>query len=194
MYLFLRIEKLGGHLATLKDLMDDYQRRNPRFVDAALEWLTAAEKQMSELRLPQGSEMSALRSRILRVADAMPATEERRRTEIRRAQNATATEALERAEDVLRRIVIEAEDRLDRFEERLAEGITRAMMRGAIPPRSPNWMGWLREVWLGLAQCSETRELTVYLAASLPAPDRLYLLDRVLGRLADVGSASAPST
>jgi hypothetical protein len=193
MFLFLRIERLGAHLAELKDLMDRYQRGDPRFVADTLNWLTAGEKVMAELRLPQGSEMSALRSRILRVADAAPASEERTRAVLRRAQNAAATESLERAEVVMRQIVIEAGDRLDRFEEKVAEGVTTAAMAGALPPRGPVWMDWLRQVWQGLTQCSETRALTVYLAASLPSPDRLFILDRVLSRLADVNSANSPS-
>jgi len=192
-FLFLRIEKLGAHVATLKELMDNYQRGDPRFIADALSWLTAAEKVMSELRLPQGSEMSALRSRILRVTDAHPSGEDRTRAAVRRVQNAAATEALERAEAVMRQIVVEAEERLERFEEKLAEGVTTAAMAGALPPRSPVWMDWLRQVWHGLAHCSETRALTVYLAASLPTPDRLFILDRVLSRLADVGSASSAS-
>jgi hypothetical protein len=191
-FLFLRIERLGEHLAELKELMDRYQRGDPRFSVEALQWLVRAEKVMSELRLPQGSEMSALRSRVLRVADAAPAGEERSRTALRRAQNTAATEALERAEVVMRQIVIEAEERLGRFEEKVAEGVTTAAMAGALPARVPVWMDWLRQVWQSLVQCGETRALTVYLAASLPGPDRLFLLDRVLSRLADVGSASAP--
>ena len=193
MFLFMRIERLGAHVAQLKDLMDRYGRGDPRFIPDALNWLTVGEKVMSELRLPQGSEMSALRSRILRVADAAPASEERTRAVMRRAQNAAATEALERAETVMRQIVVEASDRLDRFEEKLAEAVTTAAMAGALPPRSPVWMDWLRQVWQGMVQCSETRALTVYLAASLPSPDRLFILDRVLSRLADVGSASSAS-
>jgi len=194
MFLFLRIERLGAHLATLKELMDNYQRGDPRFIIDSLAWLTTAEKVMSELRLLQGSEMSALRSRILRVTDALPGGEERTRSAVRRAQNAAATEALERAEVVMRQIVVEAEERLERFEEKLTEGVTTAAMAGAIPPRTPVWMDWLRQVWHGLVQCAETRSLTVYLAASLPTPDRLFILDRVLSRLADVGSAGSVSS
>ncbi len=191
MFLFMRIERLGAHLSTLKALMDNYQRGDPRFITDALAWLTTGEKVMSELRLPQGSEMSALRSRILRVSDALPGGEDRTRAVLRRAQNAAATEALERAEAVMRQIVVEAEERLDRFEEKLAEGVTTAAMAGGLPPRSPVWMDWLRQVWHALVQCTETRSLTVYLAASLPTPDRLFLLDRVLSRLADVSSAGS---
>ncbi|AKT43562.1 hypothetical protein [Chondromyces crocatus] len=191
MFLFMRIERLGAHLSTLKALMDNYQRGDPRFITDSLAWLTTGEKVMSELRLPQGSEMSALRSRILRVSDALPGGEDRTRAVLRRAQNAAATEALERAEAVMRQIVVEAEERLERFEEKLAEGVTTAAMAGGLPPRSPVWMDWLRQVWHALVQCAETRSLTVYLAASLPTPDRLFLLDRVLSRLADVSSAGS---
>jgi hypothetical protein len=193
-FLFLRIEKLGAHLAELKELVNGYQRGDPGFVADALTWLNAAEKVMSELRLPQGSEMSTLRSRILRVADAIPGGEERTRAVLRRAEKAAATEALERAEVVLRQIVMDAEERLERFEEKLAEGVTKAAMAGAMPPRAPVWMGWLHQVWQGLVQCGETRPLTVYLAASLPAQDRLFILDRVLSRLADKGSAVPPAS
>ncbi|WP_394828966.1 hypothetical protein [Pendulispora albinea] len=193
MFLFLRIERLGEHLGSLKVLIDNYQRNDPKFIAAALAWLTAAEKVMSELRLPEGSEMSSLRSRILRVPDAATGDEARARSAVRRAQNVAANESLERAEVVLRQIVVDAEQRLERFEEKLAEGMTDAIVAGAIPPRQAVWMDWLRQVWQCLVQFQETRALTTYLAASLSGPDRLFILDRVLARLSDKGNAPPPA-
>jgi len=44
---------------------------------------------------------------------------------------------------------------------------------------------WLARVWQRLATHQATRPTAVYMAAALHASDRLYLLDRVLARLAD---------
>lgn len=194
MLLCVRIEELSRHLGGLQQLVNRYQSGEPTFPDDAIAWLLSLEQLMARLRLPDGSEMSALRGRILKAADQQAGDPPRPRSVVRQARMVAAAEALERAEAVARQRRLEAEERLFRFEDKLCEAVTAAALAKHVPPQHPSWMDWLRDVWRGLVQCETTRPFAVYLSASLLASDRLYLLDRVMSRLADksVGFAADP--
>ncbi|MBX3738298.1 MAG: hypothetical protein KF715_16505 [Candidatus Didemnitutus sp.] len=192
MILCVQQEKLGERLATLRPLMDKYQRGEPTFPSEALKWLDEAEKAMGTLRLPEGAEMSALRGRILRAADALPAEDGHpSRAAMRRAQQAAAAEALTRAEEVLRQRVTAAEERLKFFEEKLCEGLTAFVVQNGMPPRTTEHQASLLRIWELLRQFSATRPLAIYMSASLSQTDRCYLLDRVLSRI-DEGAEVSP--
>lgn len=191
MILCVQLEKLGAQLGTLSPLLDRYQRADPLFADLALKWLEEAEKAMGTLRLPEGAEMSALRGRILKAADSLPAEENRpSRVAMRRARDAAAAEALERAESILRRRVLAAEERLKFFEEKLCEGLTAFLLQNDLPARGPAHQVWLLRIWEAFRQFQATRPLAVYMAASLSSTDRCYLLDQVLERVLERAAIS----
>lgn len=192
MILCVQIDKLSSCLNTLASLMDHYQDGLPSFPDDTLKWLEGAEKTMSMLRLPDGAEMSALRGRILKAPDALPTDDGRpKRTAIRRARNAAAAEALERAEAILRRRVFDAEERLRHFEDKLCEGITAFLLQNALPEKTSPHQVWLNQIWTRFKQFQATRPLAIYLSASLTKVDRSYILDRVLARAAENGLESS---
>lgn len=185
MILCLRLEKLADFLATLSPLMNEYQGGNTRFPDLALSWLTAAEKMMSELRLPEGAEMSSLRGRIVK-AGADTAERENgglSRSAVRRARSTAAAGALDRAEEVMRGHVLAARERLDLFESKLCEGLTAFLLQNKLPVRFNPHQQWLLLVWKRLQQCQTTLPLALYLSSSLSLPDRCHLLARVLERM-----------
>jgi hypothetical protein len=186
MILCVQMDRLGSCLSTLAPLIDGYRNGNPSFPDDTLKWLEEAEKTMSTSRLPEGAEMSALRGRILKVPDALPADEGRpKRTAVRRARNAAAAEALERAEAILRRRVLDAEERLRHFEDKLCEGLTAFLLQNSLPERSLPHQVWLNQIWTGFQKFQATRPLAIYIAASLSKVDRNYILDRVMARVAE---------
>ena len=186
MILCLQIDKLSSCLSTLAPLMDHYQNGKPGFPDETLKWLENAEKTMSMLRLPDGAEISALRGRILRASDALPTDDGRpKRTAVQRARNAAAAEALERAEAILRRRLLDAEERLKQFEDKLCEGITAFLLQNSLPKRVSPHQVWLNQIWTSFNRYQATRPLAIYIAASLSQVDRSYLLDRVIARVAE---------
>jgi hypothetical protein len=186
MILCVQIDKLGSCLSTLAPLMDRYQNGKPGFPDDTLKWLEDAEKTMSMLRLPDGAEMSALRGRILKAPDALPADDGRpKRAAVQRARNAAAAEALERAEAILRRRLLDAEERLRHFEDKLCEGITAFLLQNSLPEKTSQHQVWLNKIWTRFKQFQATRPLAIYIAASLAQVDRCYILDRVLTRAAE---------
>ncbi|UCG49180.1 MAG: hypothetical protein JSU94_05235 [Phycisphaerales bacterium] len=186
MILCVQIDKLSSCLSALAPLMDCYLNGKPSFPDDTLKWLEDAEKTMSMLRLADGAEMSALRGRILRAADALPSDDGRpKRAAVQRARNAAAAEALERAEAIIRRRVFDAEERLRRFEDKLCEGITAFLLENSLPEKTPPHQVWLNQIWTRFKQFQATRPLAIYVAASLAKVDRSYILDRVLARVAE---------
>jgi len=173
-------------LSKLAPLMDCYQNGNPGFPDDTLKWLEDAEKTMSTLRLPDGAEMSVLRGRILKSTDALPADDGRpKRAAARRARNAAAAEALERAEAIIRRRLLDAEERLRHFEDKLCEGITAFLLQNSLPEKTSTRQVWLNQIWTRFRQFQATRPLAIYIAASLTKVDRSYILDHVLTRTAE---------
>lgn len=185
MILFMQVEKISDFLSTLSPLIDEYKAGNYAFAVRAIDWLQAAENLMSSLRLPEGAEMSSLRAQILKAGDIAKDDEGRRtRSAIRRSCNAAAADALERAESILRRRIVEAEEKLQHFEDKLSEAVTAAVLVEAFPypPQEPRQM-WLEQVWAGLTRHQSIRPTTIYLATSLLASDRLFILDRIMNRL-----------
>lgn len=185
MILCVQIENIRVCLNSFAPLMDRYQRGEVNFPDDALKWLEEAEKTMSALRLPDGAEMSSLRGRILKAADAL-ATDDAKppRSAVRRARNAAAADALDRAEAILRNRLLTAEERLKLFEDKLCEGMTAFLLQNLLPDTVAPHQTWLLLVWDRLRQFQATRPLTLYLAVSLSQVDRSFILDRVLSRSA----------
>lgn len=194
MILILQIEKLGAHLDALSPLMDRYQRGDQTFADEVLKWLDEAEKTMSMLRLPEGAELSVLRGRILRSGDsALSSKSSPPRSTLRRVRNVAAAEALERAEEIMRGRLLEAENRLKFFEEKFCEGITHFMASNELPDMATSYDNWLNQVWVLMRNYEKTRPLILYISASLSPSDRSIIMDRVLNRATqkDVGCFTA---
>ncbi|NJC87481.1 MAG: hypothetical protein FIA97_13335 [Methylococcaceae bacterium] len=184
MILSMQNEKLSPHLQDLAPLLDAYQKGDPAFPDAALKWLSEVEKTMSSVRLREGSEISTLRGRILKASDALNAGGEKPpRSQVKSARNVAAAEALERGEEILRTIIQTNQERLQRFEDKLCEGMTALALLVEIPLRQDSTTQWLTAVWRLLRSQDSTRPLATYLAASLNGVDRLFILEAVLGRM-----------
>lgn len=190
MPLCFEVQKLSQELETLGPLMDLYQAGDYAFPEHSLKWLADAEKTLSSLRVPEGAELATLRGRILKVADTFAATEgQGKRSQLQRARNAAAADALDRAETILRNRLLTAEERLRLFEEKLCEGMTALLLQTSLPEKCKPRNEWLNRVWDLLRTQPPTRPLATYLAASLGTIDRSYLLHRVLCRLDDIAIA-----
>lgn len=188
--LCMQLDGLSEHLEGLAPLLDSYRDGKLDYPERALAWLSEAEQLMGRLRLRQGAEMSALRSRILKAEDALRmADSEAGRSAVRRARNAATSEALERAETILRERVSAAEERLTMFEDKLCEGFTAFLLQAALPEKDVPHMQWLDKIWQALNGLDATRPLALYFAASLAPMDRSYILDRVLHRVSRQGLA-----
>jgi hypothetical protein len=191
--LSMQNEKLSPHLQQLASLLDAYQKGEPTFPDRALNWLSEVEKTMSSVRLREGSEISSLRGRILKSADSLVSGGEKPpRSQVRSARNTAAAEALERGEEILRSITQANEERLQRFEDKLCEGMTALALQVPIPARAGSTTQWLNQVWRLLRTQDATRPLSLYLATSLNVVDRLFIMEAVLSRMIAGEMSSEP--
>jgi hypothetical protein len=186
MILSLQVEKLSAHLSTLAPLMDRYQKGDTSFSDGALKWLEDAEKIMSGLRLPEGSEMSALRGRILKASDQSRSSSAKpSRSSIRQARNAAAAEALERAEDLMKIRVLAAEKRLRFFDEKICEILAAFMAQKPRADLADLYHIKLDRVWEKMSENASTRAHVMYVSASLSSIDRSLLLNQILERFSE---------
>lgn len=184
MFLSVQIGKLRPNLDQLPTLLDLYQRGEPRFPDEALAWLSDVEKTMASVRVRNVSEFPVLRSRILKAADALHNREEKpSRSLVRSARNVAAAEALERAEEIIRGVITTNEERLQKFEDKLCEGITALALLTPLPPRIGTTTHWLSQIWRLLRSQDSTRPLATYLGTALSTIDRQFILEAVLSRL-----------
>lgn len=184
MILCHQIERLEPSLEDLARLMELYRNGDYTFPDAAVKWLDEAEKMLAVLRVTGSSELATLKGRVIKAPEVLHTDIEKpSRSRVRATRNVAAMEALERGETILREALTEARERLDRFEEKLCEGLTALCLQVELPPLCSPRSAWLSQVWRVLADTAPTKPLSLYLAASLSMVDRLYLLDRVLGRL-----------
>lgn len=184
----VQIDKLEQCLASLRPLIDSYKEGAFGFSEKTIAWLEGAESVMSQLKLPEGSEMSALRGEILQKADEYyPPDSRPTRTERRKAGNAAAAQALSRAESVIRGRLLSGEERLQQFEDKLCEGLTAFLLENGLPDKSErgDHNEWLKQIWGQICEYQATRPLTIYLSAALTVYDRLYILDRVITRAID---------
>lgn len=183
MILAVHVTELTNYLKTLAPLIDRYQSGEPNFADGALEWLEEAEKMMSKMRLSEGSEMSALRSRIIRSVDTSILEGKETRSKMRKSRNVAAAEALDRAESILRSRLLASEERLRFFEEKLCEGMTALLLQTQLPEKKKVDTELINLVWNQLRQEQSTRPLALYITASLTPSDRSFILYRVLSRV-----------
>jgi hypothetical protein len=180
------IEELDKRSKMVSPLIDLYKKGDSTFPAQVIVWLEKTEEVMSRLHLTEGGEMSVLRSRVLKFADVYRANDEKpTQSAIRKGKNAEAATVVERAEEIIRTAIVNSEDRLLQFENKLCEGMTAFLLENSLPPNRRSYMDWLNQIWSMIKTQPSTRALAMYINASLVSYDRTYILDKVIARLAE---------
>ena len=186
MILCIQIKELEEQLSQISPLIDLYKKGDATFPEKVITWLEKTEKTMSQMHLPEGSEMSSLRSKILKNNDILRTGSDRpTRSELRKARNAEAASSLERGEEILRVRTSLSEDRLFEFENKLCEGITAFLLENTLPQTHGDHTQWIQHIWEVFSQQEPTKALAIYLSASLSSYDRSYILSRVITRVCE---------
>jgi hypothetical protein len=148
-----------------------------------MEWLSGAEALLREERLPQATEVLTARANVVAARDRARTRGENGGGQ-RRAEALAAIDAIGVTEALLRSRVVAIESTIDGFEDRLVEAVTALAVLGHLPPMEGVGRNlWTQQVWAALTNEQATRPTAMWLAAALSAPDRLFLLDRILIRL-----------
>lgn len=178
------IEELDKRVKMVRPLINLYKNGDSSFPSQVITWLDDTEEVMSRLHLPQGSEMSVLRSKILKFTDIYrPTGEKATQSAMRKGKNAEAATVVERAEEIIRTAIENSEERLLQFENKLCEGMTAFLLENSLPPNRGGYMFWLNQIWSEIKAQPSTRALAMYINASLVSFDRTYILDKVISRL-----------
>lgn len=185
----MRAEKLRTCLSGLCDVVDLYAAGQVEFAPLTLRWLSAAETVLREERLPQATQVLTARTAVIAARDRSQAAGKSGAAR-RRDEALAAIDAISLTETLLRERLLTVEDEIDAYEDKLVEAVTGLVVLGHLPPMEGVGRNrWAQQVWAALASLDETRPTAVWLSAALAAPDRLFLLDRILQRL---GSSQLP--
>lgn len=172
-------------LLDLPILLDLYEDVDPRFGAAVLKWLHKGEQNLARLRSPLVGSLSAQRGKVLALQDGiMPdGCEIDRRNRRKRIRAGTAL-VLHDVESALNKIVVEIDENLKIYRDKMAQLIAVVSATNVIPlpPTEPRNL-WLEKVWQSIEPTPETQHMLGYLNASLSKTDLNYLLDEVLGNL-----------
>ncbi len=182
-------EMLMEHLLLLPAVMDKYAARDPRFIAAAVEWLSAGEQILARLRNPLTSMLATERSKIVAAQDGYQEPGGRRQVPAHKAARIAASQALSRAEAELRAVVIDIDARLAPLRDKMAQLLAVASTSQPIPVRgdAPH-DEWVHGVWMILKQSYEGRSLAAYLSSALAPSDLRSVLGETLDNLlAQVG-------
>lgn len=190
MALVEQIARIDELLLRLPSLVDACTSTAASPVAKTAAWLRDAEQALARLRLGNAGNLSALRATLENRAGRRPGESAGQR----RSQSLDAlVEALVEAEAVLRKHRLDAEEKLDSHEGKLVEALTVLVLTGHLPERPADKPSdWPARVWQALATQPPTRPTAVWLATSLGTLDRLFLLDRLLVRLASSGIQLQP--
>ena len=172
-------EVIVGHLMELSDMVDLYEDRDPRFVAAAIKWMTSVEEALGRLRLPLTSYVAAGRGTILAAQDGyrLPGYEG---VSPRRALRGAASSVLADLEREMRATVASIDEMLIEMTDRMAQLIALATQQVALPPPTEPREQWLEQVWDALDVANGAAPIRAYLQARMTRTDRLYVLDSVM--------------
>jgi hypothetical protein len=179
----MRAQKLSEHLDKLRAVVSRYEQGQLDFAALALAWLSGAETLLREERLAEATDVLTARTSVLAAKDR---AQEQGKTGggKRRAEALAAVDAIRVAETLLRERLLAIEADIDRYEGKLVEAVTALVLLGALPPMAGvGRNAWTQQVWSALVAQQSTRPTVTWLTAALSAPDRLFLLDRILMRL-----------
>lgn len=183
-------ERLLVHLLDLGRLSDLYQRQDPTYVTAAVEWISKVERTLQELRSPLAGVASSERGLLLATADGLrdPEVEIGQRQNNRRVKRATTAKILARLVDRLETKVAMVDARFDIMIEKVAQLIAVASSSQPLPSPMPgeSRSDWLERLWKGVSLTNETRGMYTYLRGALSHQDLMYLVGETVNRLHEV--------
>ncbi|MCZ6530210.1 MAG: hypothetical protein O6949_07745 [Chloroflexi bacterium] len=178
-------ERIKVHLLQAGGLVDLSQRRDPDYATRVIAWLCRLEESLMQLRHPLAALVAAERGILLGVRDGVrdPQVAEST-TSTRKITLATASVVLSRVVGALRSAIEEIDARFDAWREKMSQLLALASMEQAIPaPPQTGHDRWLRRVWEQVGQVGNAKGMHIYLSSVMAQPDRLYLLDELLGNL-----------
>lgn len=184
----VNLEEMENILLRVHQIVESYDRRDPRFLDLTKSWLVDVEKALTGSRLPVAADIAGLRAILISAErGAIPewVNIAGARTG-RKVKSAIAAEVLRKAtvaiNDALKGIVSTASEA-----EKLARQLLAAARRKNIVPPETDGLpheDWLKAVYKAVLDDSELGAGTAHLAGLVGFYDALILLDRASSAVA----------
>lgn len=178
-------ERIAQKLEGIPALVDEYQQRDPLFVERTTKWLSDLEQSLLQIRHPLASQAATERATILSTHDGYhPPQFDAGRATRRKLSQGAAVLALQSMDEGLRAAIADIDSKLDAWREKLAQLLAIASRSAPIlMPPGGGRQNWLKEVWSGLGAADEAKAMHAYLNAAMAPGDRLQLLGELLDNM-----------
>lgn len=178
----IRRETALRHLLELPPLISRYTAGRSA-VPEVLAWMRALEESLARLRSPLAALVAAERGSVVAVRDGLRAPDQIS-SKGSRAQRAQCIAAVARIEAALRAEVERVDAQLAPLREKMVQMLAVAASQQPLAVPAPGERApWLLQLWAELGARPEVAALHAYLAASLAASDRIYLLGGLVDNL-----------
>lgn len=178
-------EKLLTQARKLAEVSSLYRTESHRFVEAYINWLEEAEKDLSGLRSPISILLQAEKAALTSVLDGYIPNHIQAGTSARKIQKALAAQSLEKISGEIYSKIEGIDHTLEQLNEKLCHAV--AVLASKHPEvyetLQVNQQG-LNAIWAMLAQTPETLPMYNYFCAKLASVDRSYLLMDIMQKIA----------
>jgi len=178
-------EKLLAQATKLAEVSNLYRTESHRFVDAYINWLEEAEKDLSGLRSPISILLQAEKSSLTSVLDGYIPDHIQAGTSPRKIQKALAAQSLEKISSEMYSKIESIDNNLEQLNEKLCHAVA------VLASKHPEVYDTLQvsqqgldTIWGMLAKTPETLPMYNYFCAKLAATDKNYLLMDILQKIA----------
>lgn len=178
-------EKLLAQGRKLSDVSTIYQTDSSRFVDAYLNWLDEAEKDLSVLRSPISILLQSEKSSLNSVLDGFLPQHIQAEKSIRKIQKAAAAQSLERISKEIYAKIETIDNLFDQMNEKLCHAIAvLASKEPEIYEKLQLNQNGVTTIWRKLGTLPETIPMFNYFSAKLTTTDINYILTDIMQKIA----------
>jgi hypothetical protein len=180
----VNLEEIQGVLLCVPALVRELERRDASFVGSVKAWLTRGEQVLVSNRLPAAAEIAALRAVLISAERGAipPGIAFNTRVTARKIKDASAADALRKAEERITSAIGQDAQRFAEGEKLIRQIVAIAQRKGLTDrasggERNP---GVLRAIWHAVALDPDLAAAATRLVGLVGAHDVLILLDRAL--------------
>ena len=185
------LEQIQELLLQLPGVLARFQRKDPGFVAAAMQWLSSLEEALESNRLTVAASVAVARAAVTSAERGItpPGLAFHGRPTKRRILDASAVDALRRVEEAVSGTVRGDASRVAEAQRLARQVVALATLKGILPadPRGLPHRDYLSAVWRRLAADPEMASATVQIVGLVSQYDALIVLDRAM---ADGGYAA----
>jgi hypothetical protein len=154
-------------------------------VENLVNWLTTLEEEVGKLRNPLATSVTTTITSIQNCWEGQLIEGIQESMPKRKARKIAVKTLFGRLGESMSNEVENIDSKFEVMSDKIAQLLGAASAIKPLPMPDVNLQRWKRNVWIELGKHESTKAIYTYLTSSLNKSDREYLLDSMLGRLAD---------